>query len=241
MGIRVALFDAGNTLIHIHYAVIAEALTRHGFAVGEGAVRRAEQRARVRLDPILANITSTERDGVFETYMRLVMEGLSIPSSAPVLRDVLAEITRYNQVENLWNQPSPQAGPVLAELKRRGLRLGVISNSDGTVERILRQHGIADLCEVILDSTKVGVEKPDPRIFRMAIERMKVEPAEAVYVGDLYSVDILGSRAAGLTGILLDPLGAWGEVDCPTARDLEEVAALLTGPRQEGGAARTSR
>ena len=142
MTIRVVFFDAGNTLVHIHYAVIAEALTRHGFAVDEEAVRRAEQKARVRLDPILATLTSTERDGIFETYMRLVMEDLPIPSSAPVLQDVLAEIARYNRAENLWNQPSPQALPVLAELKRRGLRLGVISNSDGTVERWGRSRGV---------------------------------------------------------------------------------------------------
>ena len=62
----------------------------------------------------------------------------------------------------------------------------------------------------------VGVEKPDPRIFHLALERAGVAAAEAVYVGDLYSVDVVGARAAGLSAILMDPGACWGSRDCPS-------------------------
>jgi len=61
------------------------------------------------------------------------------------------------------------------------------------------------------------------------LERAGVAAHEAVYVGDLYSIDVLGSRAAGLGAILLDPRGLWGPRDCHTARDLPEAMDLILG------------
>jgi putative hydrolase of the HAD superfamily len=103
----------------------------------------------------------------------------------------------------------------------------MISNSDGSIERMITEQGLAPYFRFVLDSRVVGVEKPDPRIFHMALERAEVGPAEAVYIGDLYSIDVVGSRAAGLDAILLDPAGLWGHVDCPKARDLSEAATII--------------
>ena len=75
----------------------------------------------------------------------------------------------------------------------------------------------------------VGVEKPDPRIFLMGLAKAQVEPGEAVYIGDLYSVDVLGARAAGMAAVLLDPGGVWGERDCPVARSLAGAVRLALG------------
>jgi putative hydrolase of the HAD superfamily len=86
---------------------------------------------------------------------------------------------------------------------------------------------LAPYFRFVLDSRVVGVEKPDPRIFQMALDRAGVAPDEAVYIGDLYSIDVVGSRAAGLDAILLDPAGLWGHVDCVKARDLLEAADLI--------------
>jgi hypothetical protein len=108
-----------------------------------------------------------------------------------------------------------------------GLVAGVVSNS--MVARAPRRRGARDALDFVIDSAVVGVEKPDPRIFHLAIERADVAASEAVYVGDLYSVDVLGSRAAGLGAILLDPRGFWGPRDCDTARDLLEATGLILG------------
>ena len=226
MALKAVLFDAGNTVMLINYAVVAEALAAEGLDVEEDRVRNAEYQARVRLDPILARRNSTEAPEIFRTYIRFVCEGLEVEWGAATER-AFQRIAEYNREHNLWNQPNPQARAVLERLRRRDLAVGMISNSDGSIERMITKHGLDVYFRFVLDSHVVGVEKPDPRIFQMALERAGVGPAEAVYVGDLYSIDVVGSRAAGLDAILLDPAGLWGHVDCPKARDLSEAASII--------------
>ena len=226
MPLKAVLFDAGNTIVLINYAVVVEALAAEGFEFEEALVREAEYRARVRLDPILARRNSTESPKIFQTYMRFVCEDLGVEWGVAAER-AFRRIAAYNREHGLWNQPNPQAPAVLEALRRRGLEVGMISNSGGTIEQIITMHGLAPYFRFVLDSRVVGVEKPDPRIFQMALECAKVKPAEAVYVGDLYSIDVLGSRAAGLEAILLDPVGLWRHVDCAKARDLSEAANLI--------------
>src|SRR5207249_7264682 len=97
---------------------------------------------------------------------------------------------------------------------------------NGTIRAILQTLGLLPYLAFVLDSTEVGVEKPHPRIFQLAVEQARVTPREAVYVGDLYSVDVRGARAAGLDAILLDPGGLWGERDCPRAPDVLAAVRL---------------
>jgi putative hydrolase of the HAD superfamily len=106
---------------------------------------------------------------------------------------------------------------------------GVISNSNGSVRSILEATGLAPYLDFVLDSAVVGVEKPDPRIFRLGLERAGVPAAAAVYVGDLYSIDVLGARGAGLDAVLLDPRGHWGRRDCRLARGIEHAVRLCLG------------
>ncbi len=142
----------------------------------------------------------------------------------------LAEWRRgYNLPVGLWNQPDPEAAAALRALADLGIRAAVISNSNGSVRSILTELGLARHLDFVLDSAELGVEKPDPRIFRLALARAGVEPADAVYIGDLYSVDVLGARQVGMEGILLDPGGCWGERDCPRAPGLLAACDLALG------------
>jgi putative hydrolase of the HAD superfamily len=128
---------------------------------------------------------------------------------------------------NLWCSVRERTGETLDELRRLGYRLGVISNADGRVEALLQDVGLRGHFELVIDSGSVGVEKPDPRIFRMALERMGIEPHDAVYVGDVYEIDVAGARAAGMRAILLDPLSRLGHLDCDRVAALHELPALL--------------
>ena len=226
MPLKAVLFDAGNTVMLINYAVVAEALIEEGFDVEEAGVREAEYRARVRLDPILAQRHSTEAPKIFQTYIRFVCEGLGMEWGAATER-AFRRIAEYNREHNLWNQPNPQAPAVLERLQSLDLAVGMISNSDGSIERMITKEGLAPYFRFVLDSRVVGVEKPDPRIFQMALERGGARPDEAVYIGDLYSIDVVGARAAGMDAILLDPAGLWGHVDCPKVKDLLEAADIV--------------
>jgi len=226
MALKAVLFDAGNTVMLINCGVVSHALRAEGFDVDEVAVREAEYHARVRLDSILAQRHSTEAPQIFQTYMQFVCEGLGVPWGAAAER-ALCRIAEYHRDYNLWNQPNPQAHAVLQTLQGHGLTLGMVSNSNGWVERLVTESGLRPYFHFVLDSRLVGVEKPDPRIFQIALDQLEISPAEALYIGDLYSIDVVGSRAAGMRAILLDPVGLWGHVDCLKARDLSEAADLV--------------
>jgi len=226
MPLKAVIFDAGNTVMLINYGVVIEALAAEGFDVEESAVREAEYRARVRLDSILAKRNSTESPQIFQTYMQFVCENLGVQWGAAAER-ALHRMAEYHREHNLWNQPNPQAHAVLETLHGHGLTLGMISNSNGWVEQLVMESGLRPYFHFVLDSRLVGVEKPDPRIFQIALDQVGISPAEALYIGDLYSIDVVGSRAAGMHAILLDPAGLWDHVDCPKARDLSEAADLV--------------
>jgi putative hydrolase of the HAD superfamily len=83
--------------------------------------------------------------------------------------------------------------------------------------------------ETVVDSSLVGVEKPDPQIFRIALERMGLGPEHAVFCGDLPAVDVEGARAAGLRPVLLDRHDLYPEI-CPRVRSLTELPAMLPPP-----------
>jgi len=228
-GVRAIFFDAGNTLIRMDYPVIVAELARRGQAVTLADFERAEWRARVRLDATFAPGTSTEHPDTGERYLRLILDELGIRDAA--IQSALAAWRRgYNAPMGFWTAMEPEADEALRLARQRGLRTAVISNSNGTVADILAHLGLTQYLEFVIDSSKVGVEKPDPRIFRIALERAGLAPGEAVYVGDLYSIDVLGARAAGLRAILMDPGACWGERDCPLARTaLDAVKQVLAG------------
>ncbi len=205
MSLRAIFFDAGNTLIRIDYAAIAAALAARGVSTTPDDLMRAEWRARVRLD---ADVFATGE----------------IAST-----DAMDEWRRgYNQPLGLWTAPEPEAAPALTLARDSGLRTGVISNSNGMIRRILERLDLLPLVDFALDSQEEGVEKPQPAIFERALARAGVTAGEAAYVGDLYSIDVLGARRVGMTGVLLDPGRCWGARDCPCAPTvLDAVKRLL--------------
>jgi putative hydrolase of the HAD superfamily len=226
VSLRAVFLDAGNTLVGLDHDTIARRIGAQGHPVSASAVRTAEARARVRLDPHLASSRSTETADVFAHYVRYVLEELGLRWSECGER-LVDDLRTVNESSGLWSVCLPEAPRALEALRRLGLRLAVVSNSNGTVAGILESLDLTRLVDAVVDSAIVGFEKPDPRIFQHAAAALGVEPREAVHVGDLYSVDVLGARAAGAGAILLDPVGAWAVDDCPKARDVEDAARLI--------------
>lgn len=102
----------------------------------------------------------------------------------------------------------PEVDEVLAELQRRGYRLGVVSNWDSRLLPICDHLRITDRVEFVIASASVGVEKPDPRIFQIALSRAGVSPDRAIHVGDDFEADFVGARRAGIEAVLLDRDGS---------------------------------
>jgi HAD superfamily hydrolase (TIGR01509 family) len=224
--LRAAFFDVGNTLSHVNYPVVARELRSLGVEAPVERVREAEIAARVRMDALLGGRQSMEGDSMFRRYCRMVLEAIG-PEAAAQAEPLVAALEAYDRAGNLWDLAEPTVPAVVAKLRARGLRLGVISNSDGRVRDLLVRQGVASLFDVIVDSGSIKIEKPDPEIFFHAARALDVKPSESVHVGDIYSIDFVGCRRAGMHGILLDPLGAWTHVECPKARDLPHAAELI--------------
>jgi putative hydrolase of the HAD superfamily len=121
--------------------------------------------------------------------------------------------------------------PVLAELRSRGLRLGIVSNWDTRLRRIAEGIGLASQVDFMVISAEAGVRKPDPGIFGVALRRAGVRPEEALHVGDLPEEDVEGARRAGVRPVLIERRGRAGRVSpvdgVPLVSTLEAVLALL--------------
>ena len=229
--VRAVFFDVGNTLVRINYGAIADHLAVLGVPVSADRVQRAEWRARVRLDADLfavpASRRSTETGDTHTRYLRYTLEGLGVTDEG-----LIAAVTEWRRTYNLpigpWNTVDPDAVPALEETRAAGLKTAVISNSNGTIRGLLDGLGLLRLIDVVLDSGEEGVEKPNPEIFRRALARTGVAASEAVYIGDLHSIDILGARSAGVQAVLLDPGDHWGERDCAKARTVLDAVRLIT-------------
>jgi putative hydrolase of the HAD superfamily len=134
----------------------------------------------------------------------------------------------------LWSTPVPDVREHLERLATTGVRLGVISNADGLMAQRLRSleilqvgPGLGVSVECVIDSGDVGVMKPDPRIFEIALHAMGIEPAQAWYVGDMPAFDVVGARRAGLRPWIIDPLGLHVEENYDCVRSLDELAATI--------------
>lgn len=117
--------------------------------------------------------------------------------------------------------------PALTALGAAGVPLAVVSDWGHGLEAILLELELGQHVAFVLVSARIGIGKPDPAGFNMALARLGTRPERTVYIGDTYIKDVLGARAAGMVPILLDRGGALPAMDCAVVRDLTEAAALL--------------
>lgn len=129
-------------------------------------------------------------------------------------------------VDSLRFSLHPDALPALDALDAAGLRLAVVSNWDCGLPGVLAGLGVADRFAAVVVSAVVGVRKPEPAIFRHALDALGVEPPDALHCGDLAATDCAGARRAGLRGVLLDRLGTAPDGPCPRIATLAELPDL---------------
>jgi putative hydrolase of the HAD superfamily len=232
--VRVLLLDAGGVLVRPSFARVAAALRERGVPAEAAALGAAEPRAKRALDrpPSPGFGTDAERGW---HYFNLVLEEAGIARSSAT-DAALADLRAWHDRHCLWEDVPAGVPPSLERFRAAGLRLAVVSNSNGTLQRLFDRLGLTPAFGAILDSTVEGVEKPDPRLFRLALERLGEEAGAAVHVGDLYHVDVVGARAAGVRPVLLDEAGLWPDADCPRVRSLVELADHLCAAGSRAGA-----
>lgn len=230
--IRAVFLDAGHTLIH-PVASVGEIYARA--ARGFGAEVEAPE-----LDRALAGIwgehaaaVSSAPDGcaTSDALDRAMWEGFcrALVARVPSLRvpfepwfdGLYATFAR----PDVW-QVYPDVLPALAAFRAAGLAVGIVSNWDSRLEGILAGLGLGGRVDFVVYSSRAGWRKPDPRIFRIALARARVDAAEALHVGDSEAEDARGAAAAGVRCLLLDRSGA-RDGDPRSIRSLPEAAKRL--------------
>lgn len=233
MRYRAVFFDAGDTLLSPHPSfseIFAEVLRDHGHHV------RAED-----VDEALASVGSNfveilDRTGsptwstsreisrrFWRTIYQVAFEELGLEDTKQALFEALYErFTRFDTY-----QLFPDALPTLRTIKQAGLLMGLISNFEEWLEEMLVSMEVSSLFELLVISGKEGVEKPDPAIFRLALDRAAVPAEEALHVGDHPRLDAQAALAAGMAAVLIDRRGHYPEYEGLRITGLDELLPLI--------------
>ena len=219
--LETVFLDAGGVLMFPNWTRIETALAGQGVYVSAEALARAEPLARKDLDDqrTIGTTTDASRGWLF---FDLILEHAGIPPS-PKTAAALTELHAYHQANNLWELVPGGVRPALAALRAHGLKLVVVSNANGTLRAHMNRIDLASHVDIVIDSRDEGVEKPDPRLFRIALDRAAARPESTIHVGDLYQVDVVGARAAGLRAVLLDETNLRPDADCDRVASLDEL------------------
>jgi putative hydrolase of the HAD superfamily len=226
MSIETVFLDAGGVLCHPSWTRVAEALVRHGATVTAAALAAAEQKATYDIDKATVIGTTDDRARGW-LYFNHVLHHAGVAQGAAT-DAALAELREYHRHDNLWEHVEDDVVPALAAMRERGFKLVVVSNANGRLKHLFDRLDLTKWFDHLLDSHEWGVEKPDPRLFELALEQSRTAAARTVHVGDLYHVDVVGARNAGLRdGVLFDPAGLYEDVDCPRVRSLSALVDWL--------------
>lgn len=214
---RVIFFDVGNTLLFPNRAKMLAPIPSERHPTLE-RWQALERRTKQEFDQ---GMQSGRIDhGFWWTFHTYMLQELGEHTG------VRAALVENTQNSANWDQILDGTRDALDRIGQN-FRIAVISNADGGIERVLSRCGIADCFENITDSGIVGVEKPRAEIFEVALKAMKVRADESLYLGDVYSVDYVGARNAGMDAVLLDVSGAYRNRQVPRVESLEQFETWL--------------
>ena len=216
---RFIFFDVGNTLLFPNRARILAPLATERHPTLE-RWQALERRTKQEFDAgMMGGKVDHSFWWTFHTYLLQELNALD-----DGVRDALVENTQNSAN---WDQILPGTREALERIRQQ-YPIAVISNADGRIDAVLGRCGICDCFSSITDSGNVGHEKPHPAIFAAALREMKADPAESLYVGDVYSVDYIGARKAGMDAVLFDVSGAYRQRGLPRVESLVELEDWLT-------------
>jgi len=190
----VVTFDAGQTLVDLDLDFLARRLGERGVHVSVDALQRAAPAAWLRYDAL----TAAGVGHPWKELMTTLLDGAGVRAAAALAGWLFDEQPRAN----LWRKPIAPMVELAKELGARGVKVAVLSNSEGGLADLFDEIGLAPLFLTIVDSGRIGIEKPDPRIFAHTLEQVGGgEPARAVHIGDSWSADVKGALGAGWRAI----------------------------------------
>ncbi len=237
-GVDLLMLDAGNTVIFLDHARMARFANALGFSVNAETLIRTEGEAKTLLErngesPIEVEWASRARPGArgWGQVIGTALHRAGVPRDrlAALLEKLWEDHVRWN----LYSLVPTGLGEALDRVRAAGVKVAIISNSEGMLARIFEQLEILSHFDLVVDSGLFGVEKPDARIFHVALDKLGVRAEHALHLGDTYATDVLGARAAGVRTALIDPHGHYTGrfVDVARVAGVVEVARAMLASR----------
>jgi putative hydrolase of the HAD superfamily len=229
--IDVVFFDAGETILHPYPSfpeLFAQVVNAQGYEVSARESTEVQNRLAPHLVDLAADTgveypsLSPDASRRFWSYLyrRLLAEfGIEDEALVERLYATFSDTSSYRLFDDVF--------PALAELEETGHRLGLISNFEGWLEEMLVELEVGHLFDVRVISGLEGVEKPDPLIYEVALERARVEPSAAVHVGDSPSLDVEPASAVGMHVVLVDRKNRYPDAPGPRVGSLRELPAIV--------------
>jgi len=197
MASSVVTFDVGQTLVDLDLDFLALRLAERGISVGVEALQHAAPAAWRLYD----QLTQEGAQHPWHSFMDALIGGAGV-GDREGREPLVAWLYAQQATKNLWRKAIPEMVELVRELKARGVRTAALSNSEGHLADLLAEIGLAPLFDAVIDSTAVGVAKPDPRIFAITLERLgEATPRVVVHVGDSWAADVEGALGAGWNAI----------------------------------------
>lgn len=226
---KAVLLDVGGVLLLPDHDRMLGALVRAGFTPSDEVLDNAHYAGAARLDE---KTVTSEWPNFWRHYLDAYITTCGVPDE--LREDAHQHLDSEFAVVGSWTRVAPGARDGLRALEATGVRLGIVSNADGTIERMLRDAELVQVgegpglsVEVIIDSTVVGVAKPEARIFAFALDAIGVDARDTWYIGDMPAFDVVGARNAGLRPFVMDPCQLHLDADYDRVGSLEELARLV--------------
>jgi putative hydrolase of the HAD superfamily len=230
--IKAVFFDLYQTLVHYQPAqeeLEAAALKSLGIEANAGDLRHPILTANEFIYNQFAKTNLSQRSredlmALYSEYQRIVLKEAGIAADEKIILRLLGLMQQAKMGLILFDDVIP----ALDGLKKRNLTLGLISNIEQNMTATLDKLGLSARLDSVVTSQNAGFTKPQPEIFQYALKKSGIGPAEAVYVGDQYQVDMVGARGAGIQGILIDRDNYYQErLDCIKIKTLLELVNHL--------------
>ncbi len=234
--IEAVLLDVGGVFIVPDHDEVVAGAARIGLVLDPRLLEAAHYAGMAAWDRS-ADAASAAAGSTWYPYLAAYFEAAGVPG--PRAADLIPELDEIFRSVSLWSTPLAASAAALPAIAATGVRIGIVSNADGTVEAALREFGICQVgpgpgveVGVILDSQVVGLEKPDPRIFALALDTLGIAAAQAVHVGDSCRADVDGARAAGVTPFHFDPFATCDDPGHGHLAALADLVPLLRASRE---------